>query len=252
MADTETKPAVISTGEEDDQPIAFDEDANDTWKRPSDSDLTQATEERQVKKAKIVDDKATKQRASRMFGFLKGTLRQFENEGKKIASSDAGKRRNAVEARLHSKLRAEQEAAEKKAGRSKQERSLRQDVSRKIDDKILLDNIVRLVPMACLRLGPDRLVVRRTQYKKRQTTAVHLAHFLITSHNFQSSINTSDSIADRRPLSTTHILHAAPGLNEPAPIYYLPHKLTTAQERLIDDQVDAAKEKVCLPSFIAL
>lgn len=126
--------------DEEDTPLDA-EDGASTWKRPVSE--VQPEEQREVKRPKIVDDAATRKRGARMFGLLTGTLKKFKEETKKTGQSDAVKRRNAVEARLSAKLKAEQELGEKKAERSRTEKSLKLDVHRKIDEKVLLDSIVR-------------------------------------------------------------------------------------------------------------
>lgn len=146
----DVKPVIRA--EEDDQVIDTEESAN-VWKRPlPEVDEQEAAAARESKKAKVMNDSASKQRGARMFGMLKGTLNKFKEDTKKTGQSEASKRRNAVEARLSAKLRAEQEVSEKKADRARLDKSLRLDVNRKIDEKVLLDNIVSLISLlACFQ-----------------------------------------------------------------------------------------------------
>lgn len=221
----------------------LDVDEANVWKRPAPEsmpgeDLDAERQEREAKKVKVMNDTASRQRGARMFGMLKGTLNRFKEDTRKTASTEASKRRSAVESRLNAKLRAEQEVNEKRLARSKMEKSLRLDVNRKIEEKTMLDNIVCF--LSCILCA--QLLKLYLQYKKRQTAAVNLAHFLVTSHTSDPS-SSATGLASRPPISSSHPLHSSPALN-PAPVYYLPHKLTAAQERMIDDQVDAAKSKV--------
>ena len=131
----------------------LDVDEANVWKRPAPEsmpgeDLDAERQEREAKKVKVMNDTASRQRGARMFGMLKGTLNRFKEDTKKTASTEASKRRSAVESRLNAKLRAEQEVNEKRLARSKMEKSLRLDVNRKIEEKTMLDNIVCL-PCAC-------------------------------------------------------------------------------------------------------
>lgn len=125
----------------------LDVDEANVWKRPAPESTPGEDDaaEREAKKAKVMNDSASRQRGARMFGMLKGTLNRFKEDTKKTASTEASKRRSAVESRLNAKLRAEQQVNEKRLARSKLEKTLRLDVNRKIEEKTMLDNIVCLL-----------------------------------------------------------------------------------------------------------
>jgi len=120
------------------------EEESNAWKRPAPIDEDALAAEREAKKPKVLNDAKSRSRNSRMFGLLNGTLSKFKEDTKKTGQSDAQKRRAALESRLSAKLKAEQDLNQKKQSRAKEEKQLRLDVSRKIDEKVLLDNIVGL------------------------------------------------------------------------------------------------------------
>lgn len=147
MSDYDEKPALKA---EDDDTIELDRDnGSNPWKRPAsqppadDSSQISAPPAKRVK-TNIQTDAASRQRGARMFGLLKGTLSKFQDDSSKTAKSDSMKRRAAIESRLQEKLKAEQDVSSKKSERAKLEKSLRLDVNRKMDEKGLLDAIVRL------------------------------------------------------------------------------------------------------------
>ena len=125
--------------------LQYDDADAATWKRPApaveEQDQTQQPSSKKARTsgASLSTEKA---RGARMFGMLKGTLTKFQSDTAKSAKTQAAQNRQAIESRLHDKLRKETAEMEKKGERIKLEKTLRSDVFRKADELALLDTIV--------------------------------------------------------------------------------------------------------------
>ncbi|TFK19432.1 hypothetical protein FA15DRAFT_674450 [Coprinopsis marcescibilis] len=139
-----------------------------------------------------------RRRGKGMLALALGTLNKAKIEDKERNASEAAKKRQLIEKRLQLKLRKETDSV-RRAEEAKKDKSL---ANRKEEDLQLKDSI----------------------YKLRRKRLPLLANFLLTS-----DIIPSDDAS--LPESTNPL--APPPRSHPPPLYYLPAKLTPAQEAFL-------------------
>ncbi|EKM81293.1 hypothetical protein AGABI1DRAFT_84203 [Agaricus bisporus var. burnettii JB137-S8] len=155
-----------------------------------------------------LDGGRERKRGKSMFGLVLGTLNKAKIEDKERNASEAAKKRQLIEQRLQIKLRKETDSVR----RAEEAKKSKNTANRKEEDLQCKDSIHKL---------------RRTRYPL-------LARFLLTSDTIVDD--------DSRPSSTNPL--APPPRSHPPPLYYLPAKLTSAQEAFLVKRKEEVAEAV--------
>jgi len=137
------------------------------------------------------------------------------------------KKRQLIEQRLQDKLRKETDSVR----RAEEVKKDKNTANRKEEELQLNDSIVRF------RHGPGPgCVLTSWQHKLRRIRLPLLANFLSTSDNIPASTDADMDISDTRaPLAPVPRAH-------PPPLYYLPARLTPAQEAFLQRRKTEVKE----------
>ncbi|KAL7010185.1 CDP-diacylglycerol--glycerol-3-phosphate 3-phosphatidyltransferase [Cystobasidiomycetes sp. EMM_F5] len=175
------------------------------------------------KRARVSATPADAGRQRRLFGVLTKTLTQFKEDTKK--DTDGAKRRAAVQERLASKLREENEALQAKSGQEKARRNLKYDVIKKEDERSAFVAI----------------------YHNRRANKERLANLLCTKCEYREPPASTDAGGLRKPAFPALPHALAPSTLEEGstkPLYYLPFKLLPWQADQIDAQVEDMREEL--------
>ncbi|TFY71240.1 hypothetical protein EVG20_g1765 [Dentipellis fragilis] len=148
-----------------------------------------------------------RKRGKSMFGLVLGTLNRAKNEDKERNASEAAKKRQLIEQRLQDKLRKETDSVR----RAEEAKKDKVSANRKEEELQLMDSI----------------------HKLRRTRLPILANFLSTADVIPSD--------DASPPPTRGLLQELPR-SHPPPLYYLPAKLTPAQEAFITKRKSEVKQ----------
>lgn len=154
------------------------------------------------------DGNRERKRGKSMFGLLLGTLNKAKIEDKERNASEAAKKRQLIEQRLQNKLRKETDSVR----RAEEAKKGKNTANRKEEDLQLKDSI----------------------YKLRRAKLPLLADYLLTS-----DVITDDETS---PSSTNPL--TPPPRSHPPPLYYLPAKLTLAQETFLARRKEQVKEAI--------
>ncbi|KAF5354912.1 hypothetical protein D9756_005626 [Leucocoprinus leucothites] len=149
-----------------------------------------------------------RKRGKTMLGLVVGTLNKAKIEDKERNASEAAKKRQLIEKRLQTKLLKETDSV-RRAEEAKKSKNI---ANRKEEDLQLKDSI----------------------YKLRRTRHPFIVNFLLTSDKI---------LDDNSPPPSTNPL-SLPPRSHPPPLYYLPTKLTPAQEAFLARRNQEVKEAV--------
>ncbi|PCH35502.1 hypothetical protein WOLCODRAFT_139917 [Wolfiporia cocos MD-104 SS10] len=201
-----------------------------TQPQPTDADTPMADSVLQPqagrKRPRIeMSDAGQRKRGKSMFGLVIGTLTKAKNEDRERNSSEAAKKRQLIEQRLQEKLRRETDSV-RRAEEAKKDKTT---ANRKEEELQLQDSI----------------------YKLRRTRLPLLANFLLTS-DVIPDLPSSDSPdapfssteGENDPARVQRVLVGPPRAHPP-PLYYLPARLTPAQEAFLNkrrEEVRSAAE----------
>lgn len=200
------------------------------------------------KRARVSATPADAGRQRRLFGVLTKTLTQFKEDTKK--DTDGAKRRAAVQERLASKLREENEALQAKSGQEKARRNLKYDVIKKEDERSAFVAIVSSFAesadffIAHFPISDHECTL---QYHNRRANKERLANLLCTKCEYREPPASTDAGGLRKPAFPALPHALAPSTLEEGstkPLYYLPFKLLPWQADQIDAQVEDMREEL--------
>ncbi|KAG8995048.1 hypothetical protein FRB93_001238 [Tulasnella sp. JGI-2019a] len=182
-------------------------------------DTKMVTDDMKTRKRPRLDLEVEPRKKTRsVFGQVFGTLKKARDQDSKEKSSDSVKKRIEIDTRIMGKITREQITV-RKQDEAKRDRTM---ANRKEEDLAIKDSILRL----------------------RQAVFPRLAGFLLTPDVFPEDDELLLADGTAAPAPAPASLNHPPSSKQPPALYYLPAKLTPAQDKFLAKQKAAAAQVI--------